>query len=81
MILPDKYTEINESLFGLSGLILSFLKSDKTLDQIYSKYKNASNKGIISQYYTIEDIVMAVNLLYIMGAVNLNTNGKIEKCN
>lgn len=79
MILPTKHTNLSESILGLSSYLFDFLKQspcsidelceileDKTLEN-YRLYKS----------HTFDNIVYAVDLLFMMGVVTMDNNGKI----
>ena len=76
MILPAKHIKFSQSLIGLGGLILSFLKEPMTIDDIWAKYSKTS-KSKFPGYHTFDNVVLAANLLYVIGALEINENGEL----
>lgn len=76
MILPTKHIRISESLIGLGGYLLKFLKEPMTIDQLWIKYENVNNKKFPA-YHNFDNMVLALNLLFIMGILDLNEKGEL----
>lgn len=76
MILPTKHIRISESLIGLGGYLLKFLKEPITIDHIWIKYENVNNKKFPA-YHNFDNLVLALNLLFIMGIVEINEKGEL----
>lgn len=79
MILPTKHTNLSESILGLSGYLLSFLKQNPlSVDELWGEIENTSAYGYsLYKNHTFDNLVFAIDLLYMMGAVNIDANGKI----
>lgn len=78
MILPSKHIKFSQSLLGLAGFLLNNLKEPKTIDDLWIKYSKASVKKFPS-YHDFDNIILAVNLLYLIEAIDLNEKGEIVK--
>lgn len=78
MILPSKHIKFSQSILGLSGFLLDQLKEPKTIDELWSKYSNSSVKRFPS-FHDFDNIVLAINLLYVVEAIELSDNGKIVR--
>ena len=76
MILPTKHIRISESLIGLGGYLLKFLKEPVTIDQLWIKYENVNNKKFPA-YHNFDNVVLALNLLFIMGILEINEKGEL----
>lgn len=76
MILPSKHIKFSQSILGLSGFLLNQLKEPKTIDELWSKYSRSSVKRFPS-FHDFDNIVLAINLLYIIEAVELLDDGKL----
>ena len=72
MILPSKHISLSESLLGLAGILLTFLAK-----RPYTKVNKT--RDVFPAYHSFDNVVMAVNLLYLIGTININTNGEIIK--
>jgi hypothetical protein len=81
MILPTKHIRLSESILGLSGVLLSFIvKNPVSLDALWMEYSKINNsKDLFPAYHTFDDIVLAVNLLFMMGIININNRKEIYK--
>lgn len=79
MILPTKHTNLSESILGLSGYLLSFLKQRPySVDELWDELKNAAARdNSLYKNHTFDNVVFAIDLLYMIGAVNMDVNGKI----
>lgn len=79
MILPSKHIRFSESLLGLGGILLSFVNEPKTVDEIWFKYSeiNNSKKGFPA-YHNFDNVILALNYLYLIGTIKIDNNGKIQ---
>jgi hypothetical protein len=65
MILPTKHISENEAMLGVGATILLHLDSPMTVSGLWERTKVESNVG------TFERFVLAADLLFIIGAVEL----------
>lgn len=79
MILPSKHIRLSESLFGLGGILLDIIKEPMTIDEIWHKYNKINNKPIFPAYHSFDNVVLALNYLFLIGIINLDKIGKIDK--
>ena len=79
MILPTKHTNLSESILGLSGYMLTFLKQRPcSVDELWDELEKPSALDHhLYKNHTFDNVVFAIDLLYMIGAVNMNENGKI----
>lgn len=77
MILPSKHINISESLLGLGGVLLSLLNIPKTIDQLWIEYSKVNNTPKYPAYHGFDHLLLALNYLYIIGAIDINTKGCI----
>jgi hypothetical protein len=66
MILPTKHINPLDSLLGVGALILERLKTTKTVTQLWDEMRD------LPQVVTFERLVLGLDLLYIMGLVELD---------
>jgi hypothetical protein len=76
MILPTKHIRIAESLIGLGGYLLQFLNEPMSIDNLWFKYSKDNNKKFPA-YHNFENVVLSLNLLFIMGIIEINENGEL----
>lgn len=65
MILPTKHIAPNEALIGVGATILSRLKGPCTVSSLWEELRTESNVG------TFERFVLASNLLFLVGAIDI----------
>ena len=80
MILPTKHTNLSESLLGLSGYLLTFLKAQPySIDALWEKMVQAKAEGNqLYRNHTFDNLVLAIDLLFLIGKVSIDTSGKIS---
>jgi hypothetical protein len=66
MILPSKYVNLEGSLLGLGAVILAFLTYPRTITSLWEEVRKSSDPIPFSYF------VLALDLLFIMGAIDLN---------
>ena len=80
MILPSKHIRLSESILGFSGYILSQLApAAYSVDEIWDICQNKKYGQVSFVNQSYDNMVKALNLLYMMGLVELNEEGKIVK--
>jgi len=65
MILPTKHIAQHEALIGVGATVLTHLVTPMTVSGLWDRLKNEPNVG------TFERFVLAANLLYVIGAIDL----------
>ena len=82
MVFPTKHLKISESLFGLGSYIITIIKqSPKNLDIIWEEYKKINNSNEFPANHNFDNIILAVDYLYLLGFIDLNEQGEICLCN
>ena len=76
MILPTKHIRISESLIGLGGYLVKFLKEPMSVDNLWIKFSKVNNKKFPA-YHNFDNVVLSLNLLFIMGIVDINEKGEL----
>jgi len=76
MILPTKHIRISESLMGLGGFLVKLLSEPMTIDKLWIKYSKNNDKRFPA-YHNFDNLVLSVNLLYIMGIIEINDKGEL----
>ncbi|MFW6046603.1 MAG: ABC-three component system middle component 6 [Candidatus Woesearchaeota archaeon] len=79
MILPTKHIRISDSLFGLGGYLLNLLNEPMTVDTLWRKYSKKNNKKFPA-YHSFDNVVLALNLLFMIGIINVNDKGELYQC-
>jgi hypothetical protein len=65
MILPTKHIPQNEALIGVGATMLAHLREPMTVSGLWECLRTESNVG------TFERFVLASNLLYLIGAIDI----------
>lgn len=72
MILPTKHIPQNEALLGVGATVLGCLQAPMTVSGLWERLRTEPNVG------TFERFVLASNLLYMIGAIDME-NGLIVR--
>jgi hypothetical protein len=80
MLLPDKHIKIAESLLGLGSFALEALDKPKTIDHLWSEFRQIQTDGGFPAYHSFENLVLAVDFLFCIGVVSEQDNGYLAKC-
>lgn len=78
MILPTKHIPVQNSLLFIGGEVLSLLGKPKTISRIWQEISKKRNSTEGRSHLSYEWFILSVDLLYLLGAVELN-NGKLYK--
>lgn len=76
MILPTKHIRISESLIGLGGYLLKLLSEPMTIDDLWIKFSKYNNKKYPA-YHNFDNLVLSLNLLFMIGIIEINNNGEL----
>jgi len=78
MILPSKHIRLSESLLGLSAVLLDFLQTPISVDELWFRFSVINNKkDVFPAYHSFDNVILALNVLYSMGIIDLEENGNI----
>jgi hypothetical protein len=77
MILPSKHIRLSESLLGLGGVLLGILTEPKSADQIWFDYLKVNNKQKFPAYHNYDNVILALNYLFIIGIIDVDLQGKL----
>lgn len=79
-LLPEKHVRTSESLLGLGAVVLAALEGKpKSLDTLWMGIKELDTvRPRIHGSITLDRVVLAVDFLFAVGAVTLNSEGLLE---
>ena len=79
-LLPEKHVRNSESLLGLGAVVLALLADEpKTLDTLWVGIKELDTvKPRVHGSVTLDSVVLAIDFLFSVGAVNLNREGLLR---
>lgn len=80
MILPNKHITVAQSLWGLAAFLLTFLDSPKTVDELWAKFEVINDSKHFPAKQSFERVVLALDFLYLIDAVEVTEEGKIKLC-
>lgn len=80
MYLPEKHITLAESLLGLGGVILMLLDTPKSVDHLHRQIAVSQSKGEFNSRHDYDSVMIAVLMLYAIGAVEPTEAGSIRKC-
>jgi hypothetical protein len=78
MIFPSKYVQLSESYIGLGGILLGMLRTPMTVDELWQKYKKPDIRPPYMADLSFDNVVLALNLLFAIGAIIIDEKGKIQ---
>lgn len=79
MLLPDKHISFAESLIGLGSFILNDLGHAKDIDTLWKSFEKSRGHAFPA-YHSFDNLVLAVDVLFAIGAIKLQSNGKLARC-
>lgn len=74
MILPTKHISTRNSLLGVGAIVISHLNYPRTVTSLWSDLSK------VPEVATFDRFVLVLDLLYMIGAVELE-EGLLRKCN
>lgn len=78
VILPSKHIRVSESLLGLGAYLLQYLKDGpKSVDDLWFRVTKQNETKKAFAYHGFDNVVLALNYLFIIGAIDLNSEGLI----
>lgn len=79
MIMPQKHINLSESLIGLGAFVLSATKDKrKTLDSVIKDVDKLINRNKNEKIYNnIDNIVLAIDYLFSIGAIDIDDEGRL----
>lgn len=80
MILPNKHITVSQSLWGLGAFLLTFLDSPRTVDELWIKFEKINDTHQFPAKHSFERVVLALDFLYLINAIEVTTDGKIKLC-
>ncbi len=81
MLMPDKHIKFSESLLGLGSFVLESLSHPQTIDELWEKFCKARKNGLFPAHHSFENLVLAVDTLYAIGAVTeIDLSGVLQLC-
>ncbi len=80
MLMPAKHIRLAESLIGLGSFVLDALASPRTIDELWNEFQNINNTRRFPAYHSFENLILAVDFLFIIGAVDEDREGRLIRC-
>ena len=77
MILPNKYINLSESLFGFAAYLGQFLNNPVSLDVLWEAYQRHVKNGDYPIKNDFNELVLSIDLLYLMGLIEVTNNNEI----
>jgi hypothetical protein len=77
-VIPNKYISFSRSYLGIGGILLSFLKENKKIEDLwYDSKKFFKAKKMSIDFFSFQQ---ALNLLFLLDIIKYNDGGIIERC-
>lgn len=81
MILPDKHIKLSESIFGLAGVILAELRHPDYIEELWGKFERINNTERMPTNHSYDNFLIALDYLYMIGAIDADEENKLYICN
>lgn len=79
MILPKKHIKLSESYFGFGGYLLGFIDNPISIDSLWNRFQKVNDTVEFPNYHSFDSFLLAINYLYIIGAINQDSRGCIYR--
>lgn len=80
MLMPDKHIRVSESLLGLGSFVLEALCISRSMDELWGEFQEQARSGTYPAHHSFENLILAIDMLFSIGAVELDKNGNLTKC-
>jgi hypothetical protein len=80
VLMPDKHVRFGESLLGLGSWALELLSAPRTIDELWQAFRKSVESGQYPVEQPFEHLVLAVDILFAMGAVVSDRSGVLRRC-
>lgn len=81
MILPQKHIKLSESIFGLGSIILGLIYKPISFDELWSEFQKINNTEDFPFSHSLDNFILALTFLFLIGAIQEGSRGNIELCN
>lgn len=78
--MPDKHIKFAESLIGLGSFVLETLDEPKSIDALWDSFRQARLDKEYPSPHSFESLVLAVDVLFAIGAIESAKSGALIKC-
>lgn len=79
--LPEKHVRLNETLLGLGALVIWQLDEPTTVDDLWDRFRALkTRKKAVPERITFEDLILTIDLLFALRALELTDTGELTKC-
>lgn len=76
---PSKHVSFNESIVGIGAIILKHLDGGKTIDDLWRELRRVkASHDRLPEKVDFDMVILAVDFLFLVGAVKQNDTGVIE---
>lgn len=81
MILPKKHISMSASLMGLGAIVLKIItETPLTIDGCWETLnKKYIDQGLIKKKHSFDNLILTIDLLYMLGVIKLNKKGELVK--
>lgn len=80
MILPGKHLRLEESVLGLGSIVLTELKTSMSFDDLWREYSLRLEQRGLGAAVDVGLFVLAVDWLFMIGAIELTPDMQLRQC-
>lgn len=81
IIFPSKHVSLYDSIFGLSGVLIELLDKPISVEGLWVKFSAVNNTKRCPSYHNHQNFILALDLLYSFGVVDVDKNFNLHICN
>lgn len=81
IIFPSKHVNLYDSILGLAGVLIGLLNRPISVDVLWTKFNLINNTKNCPSYHGHKDFVLALDMLFSMGAIRIDEEFNIHLCN
>lgn len=80
-IFPSKHVNLYDSTLGLSGILIGLMGKPTSVDALWAKFNLINNTKVCPSYHGHKDFVLALDVLFSMGAIRIDDEFNLHLCN
>lgn len=80
MLFPTKHLRLDESILGLGASLLDLIRDGDTVECIFDAYSRKSAAGLLHVPATPAKLLLALDWLFMLGAISKTSEGGVRRC-
>lgn len=80
MLLPDKYISVAQSILSVGAYVLRHIDDPASPDELYALLRADILDGSYPANQSFDNLLLAIDYLYMTGVVEMDQSGRIYRC-